>query len=149
MKMFSSMRTFLLMLLAMLQFIAPLVHAHAGQSTSGKGLHLPGLERYQATDAVASPAAQLLSAHSGDFIFSVDQGIRPSRLTIAMGAPSDCCLSQISRNFENAEPEPSFAIRYPPQFNRVISLFSVAALSPRAPPRNMPNRSIYGLPALI
>lgn len=34
------------MLLAMLQFVAPLVHAHTGVHHFSQGLHIPGLESY-------------------------------------------------------------------------------------------------------
>ena len=44
--MFSTLRKFIVIFLAMLQFIAPLVHAHASEYNSKQGLHVPGLERY-------------------------------------------------------------------------------------------------------
>ncbi|CAG7856564.1 hypothetical protein MCAMS1_01092 [biofilm metagenome] len=36
----------LIILLAMLQFVAPLVHAHTGNHNFSQGFHLPGLESY-------------------------------------------------------------------------------------------------------
>lgn len=41
-----SLRLSLITLLMMLQFIAPLVHAHTSENFSSKGIHIPGLEQY-------------------------------------------------------------------------------------------------------
>jgi hypothetical protein len=42
--MFTTLRKFLVIFLAVLQLFAPLVHAHTGNKTSDLGLHVPGLE---------------------------------------------------------------------------------------------------------
>ena len=44
--MFSILRKFLVIFLTMLQFIAPLVHAHASERSPKQRLHVPALERY-------------------------------------------------------------------------------------------------------
>jgi len=53
--MFSVSRTFLVIFLALLQLLAPLVHAHAGEGffagDAGK-LHIPGLEAYEGEDGL-------------------------------------------------------------------------------------------------
>lgn len=41
-----SLRPYLVIFLVLLQFIAPLVHAHTGEKISSQGLHIPGLEVY-------------------------------------------------------------------------------------------------------
>lgn len=41
-----SLRLFLVTCLVVLQFIAPLVHAHTSEQISAQGLHIPGLEHY-------------------------------------------------------------------------------------------------------
>lgn len=41
-----SLRLSLVTLLMMLQFIAPLVHAHTSEKFSSHGIHVPGLEQY-------------------------------------------------------------------------------------------------------
>jgi hypothetical protein len=41
-----SIRLFLVTCLVVLQFIAPLVHAHTSEKISVQGLHIPGLEQY-------------------------------------------------------------------------------------------------------
>ena len=44
--MFTTLRKFIVIFLVLLQLIAPLVHAHAGEDISNTGLHVPGLEMY-------------------------------------------------------------------------------------------------------
>ena len=51
--MFSTLRKFIVIFLTMLQFIAPLVHAHASEHSSKQGLHVPGLEQYGAENKIA------------------------------------------------------------------------------------------------
>ncbi|MDD1605282.1 MAG: hypothetical protein LUP96_01080 [Methylococcaceae bacterium] len=41
-----SLRPFLVTFLVLLQFIAPLVHAHTSEQISSQGVHIPGLEAY-------------------------------------------------------------------------------------------------------
>jgi hypothetical protein len=130
--MLSSTRTFLLILLAMLQFIAPLVHAHARQHYLEIGLHLPGLEKFHAADEMSSSDALRMSAHSDDFIFSVDDGIKQSQPLMADNTPDDYLLFLPFPVFETAEP--SLEITDSPHINPFIPHFSNAILSPRAPP---------------
>jgi hypothetical protein len=55
--MFTTLRKFTVIFLAILQLIAPLVHAHAGEKNSSLGLHVPGLEIYGVEhDALMSQA---------------------------------------------------------------------------------------------
>jgi hypothetical protein len=146
--MLSSTRTFLLILLAMLQFIAPLVHAHARQHYLEIGLHLPGLEKFHAADESSSSDARLLSAHSDDFIFSVDDGIKQSRPPMADDAPADYLLFRPFPDFRTAKS--SLEISYPPHISPFIPHFSIALLSPRAPPSlNLLNRSIPDLSPIL
>ena len=44
--MLPTLRKILIIFLTILQLFAPLVHAHASESHSNQGLHVPGLERY-------------------------------------------------------------------------------------------------------
>jgi hypothetical protein len=44
--MLPTLRKFLIIALTILQLFAPLVHAHASESPSNQGLHVPGLEHY-------------------------------------------------------------------------------------------------------
>jgi hypothetical protein len=44
--MLSSPTNFLIIILALLQFVAPLVHAHTGEEHSKPNIHLPGFEHF-------------------------------------------------------------------------------------------------------
>ena len=44
--MFPTLRKFLIIFLTILQLFAPLVHAHASDSHTNQGFHVPGLEHY-------------------------------------------------------------------------------------------------------
>lgn len=71
----------LIILLVLLQLVAPLVHAHSGQQESPEGIHLPGLEfvNDQEIDVVFSTA----SAHSNydGTIISISSGIQYKKLS--------------------------------------------------------------------
>lgn len=56
--MFSSPTKFLIILLALLQFAAPLVHAHTGEEHSNLSIHLPGLEHFITNSDSTSVQAQ-------------------------------------------------------------------------------------------
>lgn len=72
-----TMRRYLLVLLVLLQMIAPLVHAHSGSDFARFGLHLPNLEIYSVADNQSSPAFQSLDylTSSDDAIVSICAGI--------------------------------------------------------------------------
>jgi hypothetical protein len=47
-----SFRPFFVVVLVLLQFIAPLVHAHTNENFSAQGIHLPGLEGYGNSESI-------------------------------------------------------------------------------------------------
>ncbi len=59
--MLSSPIKFLIILLALLQFVAPLVHAHTGVQHSSQNVHLPKFE-YLSVNSDSSPVFQALTA---------------------------------------------------------------------------------------
>jgi len=87
--MFSAFRTFLVIFLVLLQCVAPLVHAHAGERffavtshDTGK-LHIPGLEAYGDGYDRPRPGAEILQycsakldAPSEGIVVGVDTGIK-------------------------------------------------------------------------
>lgn len=131
--MFSSLRLVLLIFLAMMQFIAPLVHAHADQSCSRPGLHVPGLELlYGAASERAASQTQSHVADSGGFIFSVDTGIKQGQTLTVADSHSDYYLPQPYRVFRAVIP--SLDTDAPPQISRFVSSLPSPSRSPRAPP---------------
>jgi len=116
----------------MLQFIAPLAHAHADQQNPGTGLHIPGLEAYSAADSLLVSATAVSDSESKNFIFCVNDGIKQSR-SHAGTDHQDCFYL----------PQPAFAFRAVipatdsaclPRLSQFISYFQPLPLSPRAPP---------------
>jgi hypothetical protein len=147
--MFTALRKSTVILLAILQLIAPLVHAHAGEKASELGLHVPGLEIYsiqqdtfisQAVnhdENAAHTASQRVAAFSSSpsiegIIVSVDAGIRDKPVNAVVDVDNDHYLYQQNALFKTAIP--SFDVNFPPQVTRFVSRLLIPSLSPRAPP---------------
>jgi hypothetical protein len=81
--MFSTLRKFTVIFLTMLQFIAPLVHAHASEHGSKQGLHVPGLEHYGAENNTLEDQIKTLTYNvSVDcMIVAVDIGLNKQNRT--------------------------------------------------------------------
>lgn len=128
----SSTRTFLLIFLAMLQFIAPLVHAHAGQESSSFGLHIPGLETYNVADDKLVSEAVIYDASSEGLVFGVGEGIKQYRNKTVPDHQGSHFLPQqpVEFRFLTVSDDSGF----PPRLPQFISRFSIPSLSPRAPP---------------
>jgi len=140
--MFSVPRTILVIFLALLQLLAPLVHAHAGEGffagDAGK-LHIPGLEAYEGDDGLSAYdtentpycRAKLDGAPDG-IVVGVDAGIEQDRDDAIADADHDCLLPRRAIVFnariallDNAGP------RSPP---RLLSCYLFSPHAPRAPP---------------
>jgi len=74
--MFSALRKFFFIFLAILQLIAPLMHAHAGEKVSDLGLHVPGLEMYGVKHGALMSQAVNYDANSEGTIVGVDAGMK-------------------------------------------------------------------------
>ena len=94
--MISTLRKFLVIFLTMLQFIAPLVHAHASEHRSQLGLHVPGLESYGVEHN--APIAQIKSlqdnVHVDGMIVGVDTGHKQDRKNFQADPDSNYYLHQ-------------------------------------------------------
>ncbi len=84
-----SLRPFLIIFLVLLQFIAPLVHAHTSEKISSQGVHIPGLEVYansanstQSTDALLCGITSFCGNIDGQVV-GVDTGFN-REMAIAM-----------------------------------------------------------------
>lgn len=123
----------LLSLLLVLQFFAPLLHAHARQQNPHFGLHLPGLETYSTphSSAFACQSEANLTA-AEDFIVAVDDGMREKRgLLAAKSSGGDC--PPFPASISGTAAESGTLIKYP-QPPLLPSRPHSFALSPRAPP---------------
>jgi hypothetical protein len=68
----------LVVILAMLQLFAPLVHAHVGNNNFNQGLHIPGLELYLTTQDTPVIQAVNVNWDSEGLLVMVDAGIKQS-----------------------------------------------------------------------
>jgi len=125
--------------LALLQLIAPLVHAHAGEKHrafpeigSGK-VHIPGLERYSIGNHPVTIGS--LSHHylAEGFVIGVDTGIKQKQAkpvvdsgTVSYFLPPPA--------LDGAYDPPAVDINFPPHAPAGIFRLLVALHTPRAPP---------------
>ena len=66
-----SLRAFLVTFLVLLQFIAPLVHAHTSEKILSQGVHIPGLEMYARTQS-SIPSSNALQCKAVLFCSDID-----------------------------------------------------------------------------
>ncbi|EGW23177.1 hypothetical protein [Methylobacter tundripaludum] len=130
--MFSALRKFLFIFLAILQLIAPLVHAHAGEKVSDLGLHVPGLEMYGVKhDALMSQAVNY-DFNSDGIIVGVDAGMKDGQDNAVVDLDDNHYLHQRSALFKTALSP--FDTNFSPQPAQFVCRLLIPSLSPRAPP---------------
>ncbi len=147
--MFTTLRKFTVIVLAILQLIAPLVHAHAGEKVSDLGLHVPGLEMYgvehdasvfqavsydSSPDRIGSrPIATLPPSLAVEgIIVGIDAGMKDKQVNAASDLDNNHYLHQQVPVF-NAAIFP-FDINFSPQAQQFVCRLFIPSLSPRAPP---------------
>lgn len=143
--MFTTLRKFTVIFLAILQLIAPLVHAHAGKNigllpSSGLGaLHVPGLERYSVDrDASMSQTETIhcsVVMHDSSFdgmLIGIDAGIKDGQASAGANLDHSHYLHQQTSNFKAAISP--FDIAIPSQSQQFVVRLLIPSLSPRAPP---------------
>jgi len=130
--MFSALRKFLFIFLAILQLIAPLVHAHAGEKVSDLGLHVPGLEMYGVKhDALMSQAVNY-EFNSDGIIVGVDAGMKDGQDNAVVDLDDNHYLHQQGALFKTALSP--FDTNFSPQPAQFVCRLLIPSLSPRAPP---------------
>jgi hypothetical protein len=121
-----------IILLAMLQLFAPLVHAHTGSNNFNQGLHIPGLELYRAIQDASVGQNVNADWDSEGLLVVVDAGIKnpqdkfveSTTHSFALLPPDQLRISAISENDNTTSPQrQSFSFRRLPNTH-----------SPRAPP---------------
>lgn len=129
--MFSALRKFLVIFLAILQLIAPLVHAHAGEKVPGLGLHVPGLEMYGVKHDALTFSAANYDFDADGIIVGVDAGMRDNQIN-AVDLDDNHYLHQQAVTVKVALPP--FDANFSPQPAQFVSRLLIPSLSPRAPP---------------
>jgi hypothetical protein len=143
--MFTTLRKFTVIFLAILQLFAPLVHAHIGEKIGllpnpGFGtLHVPGLEKYNVESDAAISSVEMLycsvSTHDSSFdgmLIDIDTGIKDRQANAKMDLDNCCYLHQQATIFKTAISP--FDINFSPQTQLFVSRLFIPSLSPRAPP---------------
>lgn len=132
--MFSTLRKFLVIFLTMLQFIAPLVHAHASEHSSKQGLHVPGLEHYGAghNTPVAQLEALQYNVSVDGMVVGVDIGLKQSRTNRQADSDNNYYLHQQTAAFNTAVSR--FDTHFSPPPQQFVYPVFIPAHSPRAPP---------------
>lgn len=130
--MISSFRLFLFVWLVLLQCVAPLVHAHAGESRIKIGLHVPGLEIYGAATAALKGETVVAYASSDSILFGVDTGIKQSQNSPSTDTQNSPYLHQAMMG--GIPPLKAFNFQFSPQAPPAAGCLSSPSHAPRAPP---------------
>ncbi len=132
--MFSTLSKYLVVFLTLLQFIAPLVHAHAGGSGSMPGLHVPGLEYFSAEHNTPPDQLKMLSYNNAveGMIVAVDSGVKQSQINQQGDSASHYYLPQQAFFFNNADLR--FDTHFLPQSQQLVYCLLIPSPPLRAPP---------------
>ena len=136
--MFSALKKIVIIVLALLQLMAPLVHAHISDTPSGAGLHIPGLEIYSVVRDAPEIQALVHDAVCENQIIAIDSGIR---LNLS-DYDSDPIQGEAYISYQDALPKQpallSHYINFSPHRYRLIPFAIVLSpQSPRAPPASV------------
>ena len=130
--MFTTLRKLTVIFLAILQLIAPLVHAHAGEKVSDLGLHVPGLEMYGVEHHALVSQAVNYDPSSEGIIVGIDAGMKDKHVNAASDLDNSHYLHQQSAIIKTAISP--FDINFSPQPAQFVCRLLIPSLSPRAPP---------------
>lgn len=132
--MFSTLRKFIVIFLTMLQFIAPLVHAHASEYNSMQGLHVPGLERYgsEHNTLILQMKMPQYNVCVEGMMVAIDIGLTQNRLNLQSASDNNYYLHQQTAVFNAAVSRFDTHFSYQPQ-ELVYHLF-IPSPPPRGPP---------------
>jgi len=132
--MFSTLRKFIVIFLTLLQFIAPLVHAHASEYSSKPGLHIPGLEQYGAENTTPIPQIKTFqyNVDAEGMIVAVDMGLKQNRTNSRADPDNNYYLHQQSIAFNPSVSR--FDTHFSPQTQPPVYRLFISSSSPRAPP---------------
>lgn len=132
--MFSTPRKFLVIFLTMLQFIAPLVHAHASEYSAKQGLHVPGLEHYGAEHNTLLDQVKTLqyNASVDGMIVGVDIGLNQNQTIPQTDADNNYYLHQ--QTFAFNTPVSRFDTNFSSQPEQLVYCLLIPSPPSRASP---------------
>ena len=127
----TALRNILILLLATLQLMSPLVHAHVGEEMPGTGLHRHGLEIYDHSHD--APLLTSDTSHLGidSHVICINTGIKLSKplltdSSVNYGQPQYNSLVNVQWL--------AFSVNFSPWQGHVKTSLSFHPFSPRAPP---------------
>lgn len=125
-------RKYLILVLAILQLCAPLVHAHTGENSPNHGLHIPGLELYGINQHAPDIQNVNVDWNAEGLLITVDAGIKN---------PHDIAIEKTSHSFAilpsgqlQAKALPKNDGNFFPQRQLLSFQRHHSTVSPRAPP---------------
>jgi len=125
-------RQILLILLALIQFVAPLVHAHTNTTSASFGLHVPGLETYSTDDLAQFLSASSQLDHSEGLMVGVDVGMRQN---LADSQSDEQPMVVLPSKLVIKSPQLlAFDVNFSPQLPGFLPQLLFSLQSPRAPP---------------
>ena len=132
--MFSTLRKFIVIFLTMLQFIAPLVHAHASEYSAKQGLHIPGLENFGTEHNTLIDQIKSLQYNVSvdGMIVGVDIGLKQNQTLPQTDSDNNYYLHQQTVSFNT--PVSRFDTNFSPQPEQLVYRLLIPSQSPRAPP---------------
>ncbi len=132
--MFSTLRKYLVVFLTLLQFIAPLVHAHTGEPGLTSGLHVPGLELFSAEHNRPPDQLKMLSYNNvvEGMLVAVDSGVKQSQINRSGDSVLHYYLPQQAFVFNKADSR--FDVNFSPQSQQLAYCLLMPSPPLRAPP---------------
>ncbi len=124
----------LVIVLTMLQFIAPLMRGHASEPVLNQGLHVPGLEFYSNEHSSLNTQIKGLTSHIDleGMVVAVDLGFNRNFISVLDNPDNNYYLHQQGITFHCCIFR--YDVNFSPQPRRVNNVVLISPHSPRAPP---------------
>lgn len=124
-----SSRLFIVTFLVLLQFIAPLVHAHTSEKILSQGLHIPGLETYsQSTAQGITPSVMAMSCKVSLFCGNLEGQV----VGIDAGVSRNATLQRLEKIIADLDVD-YFLPPSAPVFKAGVSAVTIIPSTPTAP----------------
>ncbi|WP_349432030.1 hypothetical protein Q9L42_004205 [Methylomarinum sp. Ch1-1] len=133
--MISFLQKMIMALLVLLQFAAPLVHAHAGMEISNLGVHVPGLEALSVGTDVDKFSSISGQYHQDSCLVGISSAI-PQKQDASV--ESSYIDSYIPAEMVFSIALNGCTINFSPQDKSLVDRLLFCLHSPRAPPRTLP-----------
>jgi hypothetical protein len=130
--MIAVLRKNLVLLLVMLQLVAPLVHAHIGSNSFSQGLHIPGLEAYRSNHELPVVHNDNADDDAEGLLVVMDAGIKDTPVTFLARDSQSHVLVLVGQIQVSLIPPTD--TNFTPQQPLLTPRIFPSAHSPRAPP---------------